>query len=419
MGAIAKSLGLTDTAGAFAAGVLLANTNYRAQIQADVLPFKGILLGIFFMGTGSSFDTDLVLREWPTIIAGAVALVLLKAVTLASATRIPRWLEPNRLAAPDGVRLAILLSGGGEFAFVVLALAEKLQVIPSDLGGLLTAIVLITMGVTPLLGTLAEAASAPFLEKPKDKLGEDVTVQTNIAEDSIVVCGYCEVGRSLLQVLGDNAHKVLKDSVEGFPEIVAIDNNPSLTDKILHPTPETVVYGANPSVIRSCGVQDPVAIFVAYEKSERVFAATSRLRGAFPDTPIYTRAQTRAEAQALESIGATEVVVEADELPRSAVALLQTTEALTTREISAREEDVLMELFQCLDQDGSERVSPEEIANMLRKSNAGLRTDDEVEALEAWVRSKFSEPLDFQQFCQVYIRAPEFVQNAMGDSCML
>jgi Kef-type K+ transport system membrane component KefB len=128
MGAIAKSLGLTDTAGAFAAGVLLANTNYRAQIQADILPFKGILLGVFFMDAGSSFDVDLALSQLPVVLAGALGLVTLKATTLGLATRVPRWLEPKRLPPADGLRLALLLSGGGEFAFVVLALAEKLKV---------------------------------------------------------------------------------------------------------------------------------------------------------------------------------------------------------------------------------------------------------------------------------------------------
>lgn len=107
--------------------VLLANTNYRAQIQADILPFKGILLGIFFMVAGSSFDLDLAVREWPTVATGAAALVALKSATLLAATRVPRWLEPKRLCPADGIRLALLLSGGGEFAFVVLALAEKLK----------------------------------------------------------------------------------------------------------------------------------------------------------------------------------------------------------------------------------------------------------------------------------------------------
>lgn len=79
---------------------------------------------------GSLFDSDLVLAELPTVLTGAIALIVLKAVTVGLATRVPRWLEPNRLEPYDAVKLSFLLSGGGEFAFVVLALAERLEVLP-------------------------------------------------------------------------------------------------------------------------------------------------------------------------------------------------------------------------------------------------------------------------------------------------
>ena len=87
---------------------LLANTNYRAQIQADILPFKGILLGIFFMGAGSSFDIQLAQTYWPTVLTGALALLVLKAITLAAATRAPEWAERNRL--PPKVRPRFILA---------------------------------------------------------------------------------------------------------------------------------------------------------------------------------------------------------------------------------------------------------------------------------------------------------------------
>ncbi|KAL3908944.1 MAG: hypothetical protein SGILL_008288, partial [Bacillariaceae sp.] len=235
IGEIAKGLGLTDTAGAFAAGVLLANTNYRAQIQADILPFKGILLGIFFMGAGSSFDTDTVLKEFPTVITGTVALVVLKAATLFLATRVPKWIEPNRLPVADGVRLSLLLSGGGEFAFVVLALAEKLEVLPTDLGSLLTAIVLITMAITPFLGELAQVASRPFEVHNEEGLITEMasTEGMSIAEDAVVVCGYGEIGQSCLQVLDEEYEwaKGFSESVKiqnNAPKIVAFDSDPSL-----------------------------------------------------------------------------------------------------------------------------------------------------------------------------------------------
>ena len=99
-------------------------------------------------------------------------MIFFKALTVAAATRVPRWLEPNRLETPYAVKLAFLLSGGGEFAFVVLALAEKLEVLPKDLGRLLIAIVLITMAVTPLLGQAAAVASKALASHSGGGLGE-------------------------------------------------------------------------------------------------------------------------------------------------------------------------------------------------------------------------------------------------------
>ncbi|KAL7455425.1 hypothetical protein ACHAWC_006962 [Mediolabrus comicus] len=325
MGAIAKSLGLTDTAGAFAAGILLANTNFRAQIQADILPFKGILLGIFFMDAGSLFDTELVLSELPTVLTGAFSLILLKAITVDRTTAGTRWLEPNRLDPNDAIKLAFLLSGGGEFAFVVLALAEKLEVLPKDLGGLLTAIVLITMAVTPLLGVVAAAISESFTF--------DQTIHTSseegesfVSEDAIVVCGYGDIGKALVEKLNE-----LKSEEEtgNPPRVVAFDNSPILMNSILLPSPSSaVMFGdsSNPEVLIAHGVLHPRAIFVSYDDHEQVMAAVARLRYSFRDAPIFTRAQSRGDAQELMEAGATEVVVEFDELPRSAKALMSKVE---------------------------------------------------------------------------------------------
>eukprot|EP00550_Attheya_septentrionalis_P002134 CAMPEP_0198291252 /NCGR_PEP_ID=MMETSP1449-20131203/8840_1 /TAXON_ID=420275 /ORGANISM="Attheya septentrionalis, Strain CCMP2084" /LENGTH=743 /DNA_ID=CAMNT_0043989869 /DNA_START=335 /DNA_END=2566 /DNA_ORIENTATION=- len=435
MGTVAKDLGLTDTAGAFAAGILLANTNYRAQIQADILPFKGILLGIFFMVAGSSFDLDLAIAEWPTVLTGSVFLIVLKAATLALATRVPRWLEPNRLSAVDGIRVSLLLSGGGEFAFVVLALAEKLGVLPVDLGGLLTAIVLITMGVTPLLGQLAEVVSERFVSTSsstptKQKNGEAQSEE--IADDAIVVCGYNEVGQSLLKVLGDEFGKS-KDENVYVPRVVAFETDPSLIDSCLAPNPGTVVLfgdASNPVVIRSSGVNHPSALFIAYEEPARVLSATFRLRASFADANIYARAQTRAEAVTLKSAGATEVVVELDELSRSALSLirgkLQVSMSPDLRMAAAQAAGVtidavdhLLELYTCMDRDDSGLIDAAEFAYVVRMSNAGIVSDDELDGMEGWLRTAMPEPIDPIEFCRIYMLAPKELQSALDGACVI
>ena len=278
------------------------------------------------MLAGSLFDTELVLAELPTVLTGAMSLILLKAITVAAATRVPRWMEPNRLEVYDAIKLSFLLSGGGEFAFVVLALAEKLEVLPKDLGGLLTAIVLITTAVTPLLGSVASVASKYFVTS--GTAGNTLELEeSQVAQDAVVICGYGEIGERIINTLG-----VAKIAIEEYnsgywdlPQVVAFDTRPSLINNILMPESNVAVMygdGENPEVLKSHGAENPRAIFVSYEDHEQVMAATSRLRTSFIDTPIYTRAHSRQEALELRSVGATEVIVEMDELARTAPYLL-------------------------------------------------------------------------------------------------
>jgi Kef-type K+ transport system membrane component KefB/voltage-gated potassium channel Kch len=463
MGATAKMLGLTDTAGAFAAGVLLANTNYRAQIQADILPFKGILLGIFFMDAGGSFDFDLVLRELPTVLTGAFSLIILKAVTLWAATKAPEWIEPNRLPNADAVKLSILLAGGGEFALVVLALAEKVHIVPNieNLEGILTAIILATMALTPFLGEMADWLSNAA--KTKDALANKSNIVTpisaeypvsEVASDAIVVCGYDEMGQTLLSKLGtvimhstNGSTESLHDSAhlnEFVPHVVAFDNNPSLFDLTLFPTPNTFVLygdGGNPQVLRSTGILNPSAIIVSYHDHDKVYSATARLRAAFVNSPIYARANTRSEAQRLRNAGATEVIVEADELSRSAVALLlnegilQAKNGLNNAPVEMQRYDIatpnlsniirndtynLVEWFECLDVEGKGYINAEDLVNVLRKTYIGIMTDDEIEQLDLWLNKKpVKGPLNCLDFCRLVSKAPVAVQDALSEACLV
>jgi Kef-type K+ transport system membrane component KefB len=442
MGEIARTLGLTDTAGAFAAGVLLANTNYRAQIQADILPFKGILLGIFFMDAGSNFDLNLFVREWPTVLIGAFALVAIKALTLLGATRVPPRVEPNRLPTVDAIRIAILLSGGGEFAFVVLALADKIGIISDYLVSLLTAIVLVTMGITPLLGDLAEVFSRPF--EAVEPEGSAVLVveeleETYIAEDSIVVLGQSEIGRAVLRVLGEQKPSQDKNGAQ-IPSVVAFTRNPDLADTMfLSPTPGTLVLygdGSNPEVIRSSGIVNPKAIFVAHQEHARVVSATARLRAAFPNTPIYTRAAKRRESRDLQLAGATEVVVEGDELARCIPQLMRGAwqgpiedvnfdpdrayleAAVTATKLPEETIQELFQLYESLDLCVTGLIGRQEIIEMFRKTKNGfVASDEEIKLMEKWLKTSAAahmDPLDKVEFCRLYAGAPTFVKESFG-----
>ena len=155
MGIVADYLGLSSTTGAFAAGVLLAESGYRAQIEADIKPFESILLGVFFVTAGASLDPQTVVDQWPALLAGVSAFVLVKFGVVLAAGQFALG-----LTRADAVRVAFLLAGGGEFAFVIFKLARNLEVLPNDLAKLLTASVVISMSLTPVLGELASWSGA-------------------------------------------------------------------------------------------------------------------------------------------------------------------------------------------------------------------------------------------------------------------
>ena len=406
MGAVAKDLGLTDTAGAFAAGVLLANSNYKYEIFASILPFKGILLGIFFLDAGSNFDPDLLLREGPTIATGVVFLLVLKALTLFLAGYIDKALPTaTNLSPAENVRLAVLLSGGGEFAFVIFAAADKLGALPDELNALLTTIILITMSITPLLGGLAASLSEPF-ESMRTYPGWTLTaddlpdasaergrgamraaasdgIAANVAgeapsaaplhaaHDAIVICGYGEVGSLVSETLLEAAEAVIREgggealyastgalresevireaegealttvattaattdggarerssgggsgggsTFRGGASIVCFDLNPQRLPRGIRARDGALVMygdGANAELVRSTGVSSPRAIIVTYQEPARCLAATSRLRAAFPEAPIYTRASSTREQKALLAGGASVTILETREL---------------------------------------------------------------------------------------------------------
>ena len=156
------SVHLSMSLGAFVAGVLLADSEYRHEIETDMAPFKGLLLGLFFIAVGMSIDFGVLVREPIRVAALVVVLVGIKAVAL--------WLLAGRFEVPAGQRtyFAVLLSQGGEFAFVVLAASLAASVIDQRLSSLVTLVVTLSMVTTPLLLLLHQRFSTPGAREELD-----------------------------------------------------------------------------------------------------------------------------------------------------------------------------------------------------------------------------------------------------------
>nr|UNQ45078.1 K+ efflux antiporter 3 [Olimarabidopsis pumila] len=270
---LTQKLGFSDTLGAFLAGALLAETNFRTQIEADIRPFRGLLLGLFFVTTGTSIDMEVLFREWPNVLSLLGGLIVIKTLIITA-------LGPRvGLTLQESVRIGFLLSQGGEFAFVVFSLANRLGVLPNELNKLLIIVVVLSMALTPYLNQLGRKA-ADFLDERLDP-GERIDEEVNFdVSESIVIIGFGQMGQVLANFL--STPLVSDSDLVGWPYI-GFDLNPAVVKesrKLGFP----ILYGdgSRPSVLQSAGVSSPKAIMIMYKGKKRTTEAVQRLRLAFP-----------------------------------------------------------------------------------------------------------------------------------------
>ncbi|KAF1698101.1 potassium transporter [Pseudoxanthomonas jiangsuensis] len=182
--------GLSMAMGAFLAGVLLSESTFRHQLEADIEPFRGLLLGLFFLGVGMALDLAVVVANWPLILTGVLALMAAKAACIYAVARITR--SPHA----DALDRAVLMAQGGEFAFVLFSAAQAAGVIDGAANANLTAIVVLSMALTPLVVLLvkrfARGGGGPSME------GIDVVDgQTG----SVLIIGFGRFGQVMSQAL--------------------------------------------------------------------------------------------------------------------------------------------------------------------------------------------------------------------------
>ena len=182
--------GLSMAMGAFLAGVLLSESTFRHQIQADIEPFRRLLLGLFFLGVGMSLDLSVVAQNWQLILSGVLAMMFAKALMIYIVARI------TKSSHTEALDRALLMAQGGEFAFVLFSTAVSAQVIDNTVKSNLTAIIVLSMVLTPILGIVFKR----FTET-KDQINLD---NVNIAEGlsgSVLMIGFGRFGQVTSQLL--------------------------------------------------------------------------------------------------------------------------------------------------------------------------------------------------------------------------
>lgn len=282
-GLLLESLGLSMGLGAFLAGVLVADSEFRHQLEADIVPFKGLLLGLFFMAVGMSANLGLLLSEPVLILVITAGLVAGKWVILYPLARL------FGLTGSGPRRMAFLLAQGGEFAFVILAAATAGQIVGQEIYDLLVLVVTLSMVSTPILvvieARLRKAAATDESPRPYDAI--------EAGQSHVVIAGFGRFGQIVARVL--TAQDI---------SYTALDIDPSQID-LVRRYGNKIYYGdaAQLHLLKSANVAKARLFVLAVGNMETSVRIAERVKQHYPGVRIYARARNRKHALALRALG--------------------------------------------------------------------------------------------------------------------
>jgi len=268
-------VGVSMALGAFMAGVLLADSEYRHALESDLEPFKALLLGLFFIAVGMSVDFAVFLAQ-PLLILGLVLGFLLIKISLLYA--LSRAFD---IARGQHLQFALLLSQGGEFAFVVFGAAATAKVFSADVASILVVVVALSMVVTPLTLMLYDRVQAARQGggKAGRKKRKDDQIEPN--EDHVIVAGFGRFG----QIVGRFLHA-------NHVRLTVLDHDPDQIDVLRH-FGFKVFYGdaTRPDLLRAAGAAKARALVVAIDDIDDSLALVDAVRREYPELPIFARAR--------------------------------------------------------------------------------------------------------------------------------
>lgn len=309
-GLVSALSGLSMALGAFVAGILLAETEYRHEVEVKIEPFKGLLLSLFFVSLGIRLDLSLLVAEPVVILGGAVGLLLLKTVVVFGSGLL---MGLNRRAA---IEAALILAAGGEFAFVLMDNAIGAEVVSRNVGQAVLVSATLTMFLIPALAALGgylgrKSAPAAISEAPQSTPREPDRVGPE-PQGQVLVIGYGRVGKLVGDMLG--RHDLAWIAVERDARLV--EQGRRSGDRIYYGDASRI------ELLERCGLATAKAVVVTMDAFEVAEAVVAAARGARPDVPIVVRARDARHAARLYELGATDAV------PETIEASLQLSEAV-------------------------------------------------------------------------------------------
>ncbi|USE84735.1 monovalent cation:proton antiporter-2 (CPA2) family protein [Acinetobacter tibetensis] len=267
--------GLSMAMGAFLAGVLLSESTFRHQIEADIEPFRGILLGLFFLGVGMSLDLNVVKNNWPLILSAVIALMFVKAVMIYLTARLTK--SPHI----EALDRALLMAQGGEFAFVLFTAAMSAQVISAVERSNLTAIVVLSMILTPILGILFKR----FTQKTAQVSLDNICIADGLSA-KVLMIGFGRFGQVTSQLL-------LARGVD----VTIIDNDIDMIQNAER-FGFTIYYGdgSRLDILHASGADTAEAIVVCVDHKDTTNKIVELVQHEFPLTKLLVRSYDREHA---------------------------------------------------------------------------------------------------------------------------
>lgn len=287
-----ESVGLSMAMGAFIAGLLMAESEFRHQVEVDIMPFRGLLLGLFFMAVGMGINFGALASQTWLILGMLAVLVVLKAVIITGLVRLMGY------TVAEGIKVGALLAQAGEFGFVLFTYAKAEGVLSGELVETLSAVIALSMAITPLLFMLGQKLSRRMTQEKAANLP-----MPNEAEDTrkqVIIAGFGRVGETIARILSDL----------DIP-FTAVDLDPVHVKKA-RDAGYNAIYGdaARPEILRAVGADKAALLVITLDDpkaAERMILSARRECAALP---TYVRTHNATAARALRALGATHTVPE-------------------------------------------------------------------------------------------------------------
>ncbi|MBP1805658.1 monovalent cation:proton antiporter-2 (CPA2) family protein [Rubellimicrobium aerolatum] len=274
--------GLSAAMGAFLAGVLLSESTFRHQLEADIEPFRGLLLGLFFLAVGMSLDLSAVAADWRLILLTVLAYTALKSLGIYAVARL------FRASHPEALERTVLMAQGGEFAFVLYAAALGVGLIDARGSAALTAVIVLSMVLTPLL----LAAHDRWLRRPPQPDDGDAEAPDGL-QGSVLLIGFGRFGQIAAQVLLSRGWSV--SIIDTDTQMIAVAGYMGMK----------VHYGdgARLDILQAAGAAEARAVLICIDRPETATRIAQVMKAEYPLVPVLARAFDRAHALALVRAG--------------------------------------------------------------------------------------------------------------------